>query len=77
MSDRITPTEFAQLFTDTYMHADLERFVLGVLACEPRTGDTWQQEKFEIFQTAGRALARMSAEHIEAVIAYGQLLRSL
>lgn len=74
MSTSVTPTEFARLFTSVYYQADYERFVSKVLACSPREGDSWQQEKFELFQAAGKALARLSAEHVEAVITYGQHL---
>ncbi len=68
MSNTLTPTEFAKLFTHAYMRMNYDTFVEYVLNSQPRDGDAWQDEKFELFQQTGRRLARLSPEHIEAII---------
>ena len=68
MSTSITPFQFAQIFTRAYMSMNYEKFVRTVLKAVPRENDVWQMEKFELFQAAGKALSRMSTEHIENVI---------
>ena len=76
MPKKVTPKEFTQLFVSAFMSADLDTFVSHVLGKLPITGDSWQEEKFLAFQRAGSALARLSLEHVEAIIAYAQSLRS-
>ena len=70
MPPLITPTQFTQRFISAYMQMDYACFVRVVLCTEPREGDSWQREKFEIFQTAAQYLARLSIEHIKAIIAW-------
>ena len=70
MPTLVTPTIFKRLFTSAYMNLDRDAFVRTVLECEPRMGDAWQDEKFDIFQAAGRGLARLPVEMVEAVINY-------
>ena len=68
MADKITPEEFAHLFTRAYMRMDFNSFVVYVLDDIPQPYDTWQMEKFRVFQKTARWLSRMSTEHIENII---------
>ena len=70
MQTLVTPTVFKRLFTSAYMHLDRAMFVRTILDRQPRVGDTWQDEKFDIFQATGRGLALLPVEMVEAIINY-------
>lgn len=74
MVDKLTPAEFVLMYVRAWSRLDYDAFVTNVLKSTPREGDTWQEEKFRLFQDAGVCLACLSLEHVENTIDYAQQL---
>ena len=64
----IMPSEFVRAIATAYCELNLEEFAEQILETRYRKNDVWQLEKFQLFQSAARALARVNTEHLDSIL---------
>ena len=75
--NKITTEEFVHMYVKAWFSLDYDSFVTHILKATPRSGDAWQEEKFELFQSGALKLSQMNVEHIENIVNYIQQFGSI
>lgn len=55
-------------FSKAYNELDYYAFVKSILNAEPREGDWWQEEKWDIFHAACQGILRLNEEHLRRIL---------